>query len=64
MSEKILKAIETAVGQQCGKVVYDRSARDWRITGVFASDIRAITAELTKIGLRRKPSASGFYVSK
>lgn len=64
MTRQILKAIHLATGEKCGTVAFDRSANDWRITGVFASDIPAIMRELAAIGLRRKQSSSGFFVCK
>jgi hypothetical protein len=64
MKAQILKAIEAATGEKCGTVTYDAAAKDWRITGVFEADSRAIMTELEKIGLRRKASASGFYVER
>lgn len=60
--KKIIQAIQTATGEKCGNVSYDPSARDWKITGVFESDTRIICDELSKIGLTRKQSSSGFYV--
>jgi hypothetical protein len=60
----ILDAIAAATGQRCGTVTYDRAARDWRVTGVFAADAGAIAAELRGHGFARKSSASGLYFER
>ena len=60
----ILKAIERTTGQKCGEVKYSRTARDWKVIGVFLSDAPAILRELESHGIRRKQSSSGFYLER
>jgi hypothetical protein len=64
MTKLIQQTIAKALNGDCGSVTYDRSAKDWKITGIFQSDISTVMSELQKVGFARKDSAAGFYVEK